>query len=75
MIISFPFSLISCVCPALDSGIFQDSEIQGYRIAEMGSYYGKIKQRWLIVESEPRKLSDLKQLEKRLSKHLASARS
>jgi transposase len=59
----------------LDSGIFQDSEIQGYRLAEIGSYYGKIKQRWLSVESEARKLSDLKQLEKRLSKHIASAQS
>ena len=49
----------------MDSGIFQDSETKGYRLAEMGSYYGNIKQRWLIVESEVRKLSDLKQLEKR----------
>jgi transposase len=59
----------------LDRYISQDSEIQGYRIAEIGSYYGKIKQRWLIVESEARRLSDLKQLEKRLSKYLASAQS
>ena len=59
----------------LDSRIFQDSEIRGYRIAQMCSYYGKVKQRWLIVESETRKLSDLKQLEKRLSKHLISAQS
>jgi transposase len=59
----------------LDSSIFQDSEIKGYRIAEVGNYYGKIKQRWLIVESEARRLSDLKQLEKRVSQHLASAQS
>lgn len=58
---------------ASDSSIFQDSEIQGYRLAEVCSYYGKITQRWLIVEGEARKLSDLKQLEKRLSKRLASA--
>jgi len=60
---------------ALSNSIFSDSEIQGYRFAEVCSYYGKIKQRWLIVESEARKLSDLKQLEKRCSKHLASAQS
>lgn len=60
---------------ALDSNLFQDSEIKGYRIAEIGSYYGKLEQRWLIIESEARKLSDFKQLEKRLNKHLASARS
>ena len=60
---------------ALDGSIFQDSEIQGYRLADVCSYYGKIKQRWLIVESEARKLSDLKQLEKRITKHLASAQS
>lgn len=57
----------------LDSHIFQDSEITGYRLAEVGNYYGNIPQRWLIVESEARRLSDLKQLEKRVSKHLTSA--
>ncbi|MGF1590367.1 MAG: hypothetical protein ACFCU7_14195 [Pleurocapsa sp.] len=59
----------------LDSSIFQDSEIKGYRIAEVGNYYGNIKQRWLTVESEARRSSDLKQLEKRVGKHLASAQS
>ncbi len=59
----------------MDSSIFQDSEIKGYRIAEVGNYYGNIKQRWLIVESEARRSSDLKQLEKRVGKHLASAQS
>ncbi|GAB4545777.1 MAG: hypothetical protein Tsb0014_40120 [Pleurocapsa sp.] len=59
----------------LNSQMFQDSQIQGYRIAEIGSYYDKIEQRWLIVESEARRLSDFKQLEKRLNKHLASAQS
>ncbi len=59
----------------LDSSIFQDSEITGYRLAEVGNYYGNIKQRWLIVESEARRLSDLKQLEKRVGKHLTSAQS
>ena len=59
----------------LDSQMFQQSEIQGYRIAEIGSYYAKLKQRWLIVESEARRLSDFKQLEKRLNQHLASAQS
>ena len=59
----------------LDSSIFQDSQITGYRLAEVGNYYGNIKQRWLIVESEARRLSDLKQLEKRVSKHLTSAQS
>ena len=60
---------------ASDSSIFQDSEIEGYRLAEVCNYYGKIKQRWLIVEGEARKLSDLKQLEKRLSRRLALAQS
>lgn len=59
----------------LDIRMFQQSEVQGYRLAEMCSEYGNIKQRWLIVESEARRLSDFKQLEKRLNKHLASARS
>ncbi|MGB3790770.1 MAG: hypothetical protein WA949_22370, partial [Phormidesmis sp.] len=42
------------------------STLAGYRIAEVGSTYGDIRQRWLVVESSQRQISDLKALEKGL---------
>ncbi len=55
--------------------VFVESEILGYRIASCCCDYGGVHQRWLIVESEKRLESDLKQLEKRLAKQLKIARS
>jgi transposase len=54
---------------------FVKSAATGYRIAECGCDYGGVKQRWLVVESEARMESDLKQLEKRLIKQLEQAQS
>ncbi|QKQ72195.1 IS1634 family transposase [Nostoc sp. TCL240-02] len=54
---------------------FVDSIVTGYRIAECCCDYGGVKQRWLVVESEARAAADLKQLEKRLTKHLQQAQS
>ncbi|WP_036484208.1 IS1634 family transposase [Myxosarcina sp. GI1] len=51
----------------LPDELFDHSTIDGYLIAECGSYYGSVKQRWLIVESKKRKQSDLHQLSKRLT--------
>ena len=47
---------------------FTKSEISGYWYQEVASNYGKIKQRWLIVESESRKESDIKKLEQKIDK-------
>ena len=47
---------------------FTKSEISGYLYKELESNYGGIKQRWLIVESESRKKSDLKKLEQKIDK-------
>ena len=52
----------------LSNEMFYHSTMDGYLIAECGSYYGGVKQRWLVVESEKRKQSDLQQIEKRLIK-------
>ncbi|MGB3693425.1 MAG: IS1634 family transposase [Spirulinaceae cyanobacterium] len=52
---------------------FRESEIPGYRIAPCCSKYAGIPQRWLVIESEQRRQSDLKQLEKRLRKQLTNA--
>lgn len=54
---------------------FVESKIAGYRIASCCCDYGEIHQRWLIIESEKRRHSDLKQLEKRLTKQLKKAAS
>jgi len=55
--------------------VFVESEIPGYRIASCCSDYGGVCQRWLIIESEKRRDSDLKQLDKRLTKQLKAAKS
>lgn len=47
---------------------FVKSSLEGYRIAQHLSDYGGVAQRWIVVESETRKQSDLRQLERRLAK-------
>ena len=59
----------------LPKELFVSSSREGYKIAEVGSYYAGIKQRWLVVESEQARESDLKKIEKRLAKKLAQAQS
>jgi transposase len=49
----------------LSSKDFVESTIPGYRWAAHTSNYGGVNQRWLIVESETRRVSDLRQLEKK----------
>ena len=45
----------------------RESTTKGYRIASVENNYAGIKQRWLIVESEAKKASDLKKLKKTLN--------
>ncbi len=47
---------------------FSASEIAGYSCQEIENNYAGIKQRWLVVESQPRKESDLKKLEQKITK-------
>ncbi|CDN15790.1 hypothetical protein RintRC_0061 [Richelia intracellularis] len=47
--------------------IHASSKIPGYRIAPCCNNYGGVRKRWLVIESQPRKESDLKQLEKQTS--------
>lgn len=47
----------------------------GYKIAACGNNYAQIQQRWLVVESQARLTSDLKQLDKRVAKQLTIATS
>ena len=51
-----------------DSDKFTPSQVEGYSYLELPKTYGGIKQRWLVVESEERRESDLKQLEKKSKK-------
>ena len=60
---------------SMGNEVFAESEIPGYRIATCCCNYGKVPQRWLVIESEKRRDSDLKQLEKRLTKQLKIATS
>ena len=47
----------------------------GYRIAPCCNDSGGVRQRWLVIESKGSKESDLKQLEKRLTKKYTQAQS
>ena len=49
------------------------SQINGYSYVVKENSYAGVKQRWLVVESEARKKSDLRQLEKRIQKLEISA--
>lgn len=49
------------------------SQIEGYSYAVKRSTYATVEQRWLVVESDARKKSDLRQLEKRFQKLEISA--
>ncbi len=51
------------------------SQINGYSYVVKESSYASVKQRWLIVQSEARKKSDLRQLEKRIQKSDINATS
>ena len=53
---------------------FIETDIEGYKAVEKESNYGGIKQKWIIVESETRKASDLKQLSKKIAKDSEKAR-
>ena len=52
---------------------FTQSTIAGYRWSPHQSVYGGIQQRWLVVESDVRRESDLRRLEKNLKKAQAEA--
>ena len=49
------------------------SQISGYSWQEVQSNYGRVDQRWLVVESQERKQADLKRLEKKIQQELAEA--
>lgn len=52
---------------------WKDSQISGYKIAARESKYAQIKQRWLIIESEERKKSSIKQVNKQVEKQKEKA--
>ena len=45
------------------------SVIKGYSLKESRSEYAGIEQRWILVESEQRRQSDLKQLAKKIEQY------
>jgi transposase len=53
---------------AVSAREFVASSLKGYRMAMCRSDYGGMEQRWLIVESDTRKQSEIKQLYQRLDK-------
>ncbi|MGB5635144.1 MAG: IS1634 family transposase [Waterburya sp.] len=65
---------VNILVESLEEETFEDSEVPGYRIASCCSDYGKIRQRWLVIESESGRARQLKQLEKRIQKKLILAK-
>lgn len=61
------------VVSTLLSTDFISSSLTGYYYSVVKSNYGAVEQRWLVVESTERKKSDLRQLEKRISRLKISA--
>jgi transposase len=59
----------------IDASAFVPSSLPGYKIAACGNSYAGIQQRWLVVESQARLESDLKQLSKRVATKLIAATS
>ena len=53
---------------SVDNKDLTKSQINGYSYLELLKTYGAVKQRWLLVESEQRRQSDLKKLEKNIQK-------
>lgn len=49
------------------------SVIKGYAFAESSSEYGGVSQRWILIESEQRRKSDLKQLAKKIEQYQQNA--
>lgn len=52
----------------LPDSALHPTEMAGYRIASVCCDYGGVQQRWFVVESEPRRQSDLAQLERTIAK-------
>src|SRR6478672_983208 len=59
----------------IHSDALVDSSLSGYQIAGCGNRYADVPQRWLVVKSQVRLASDLKQLQKRVAKQFAFANS
>jgi transposase len=56
------------VLSEIEEEAFEESALSGYRIAEVDSNYAGIPQRWLIVQSEPRREAASEQLDRQLDK-------
>ncbi|MBD2005254.1 MULTISPECIES: IS1634 family transposase [Cyanophyceae] len=54
---------------------FVASRMSGYRMARTQSQYAGVEQRWLVVESEARKASDLQHLGEQVAKHYQRVQS
>ncbi|MEM0978903.1 MAG: IS1634 family transposase [Cyanobacteria bacterium P01_H01_bin.58] len=52
----------------LPESALEPTDLEGYRIATVCNYYGQVRQRWFVVESQVRQQADLKQLTKTLQR-------
>lgn len=59
----------------LPEAAFQSSGLAGYRIASVCNAYGGVRQRWVVVESEARRQSDLAKLEQTIAQATTQAQA
>jgi transposase len=54
------------VLQEIQTSDWQATELEGYRFVECRRQYAAIEQRWIVIESEKRRLADLKQSQKQM---------
>ena len=57
----------------MDAEDLSEGDSEGYSYGEVKQIYGTIEQRWLVVESQKRKESDLKNLDKKIKNDFSKA--
>ena len=65
--------LVQAVEAAIAVEDMQASALDGYRYAEIGAFYGGVRQRWLVVYSQTADARDMKVLAKRIGKEREQA--
>lgn len=64
-----PLSIKEASTLVNEVGELKPSTVKGYKLGESSSEYGGVPQRWILIESEQRRKSDLKRLEKKIEQY------
>ncbi|MEL7523751.1 MAG: IS1634 family transposase, partial [Cyanobacteria bacterium J06553_1] len=64
-----PLSIKEASTLVNEVGELKPSTVKGYKLGESSSEYGEVPQRWILIESEQRRKSDLKRLAKKIEQY------